>query len=195
MRSSGALVIPTNGHVSSLPRRCTTMDFDPVKSGQPEVDAARLRTLYGRYPTGVAAVCALKDGLPVGMVATSFTPVSMEPALVSICVQHTSNTWPVLSEGGRLGVSVLSSSQEAAVLQIAAKNVDRFAGISWFASESNGVFLADAAAWFDCTISASIPAGDHDVVLLEVTGTAVNEAAPPLVFHDSRFRTLVSADD
>ncbi|WP_456695531.1 flavin reductase family protein [Aeromicrobium sp. P5_D10] len=171
------------------------MNFDPVKTGQADIDAARLRTLYGRYPTGVAAVCALKDGRPVGMVATSFTPVSMEPALVSICVQHTSNTWPILSEDGRLGVSVLSSSQEAAVLQIAAKNVDRFAGISWFANESNGVFLADAAAWFDCTISASIPAGDHDVVLLEVNGTAVNKEAPPLVFHDSRFRTLVSADD
>lgn len=166
--------------------------FDPVQSGDPERDATRLRALYGRYPTGVAAVCALRDAAPVGIVATSFTPVSMDPPLVSICVQHTSRTWPVLSADGHLGVSVLASSHEAAVAQIAAKNADRFAGISWFASESNGVFLPDAAAWFDCTISASIPAGDHDVVLLEVNSVAINEAAPPLVFHDSRFRTLVS---
>ncbi|MDV3125920.1 flavin reductase family protein [Mycobacterium sp. 21AC1] len=164
--------------------------FDPVKSGDSERDTLKLRRLYGRYPTGVAAVCALRDERPVGIVATSFTPVSMNPALVSLCVQHTSTTWPTLSEGGRLGVSVLASNHEATSRQIAAKNVDRFAGIPWFARESSAVFLAGAVAWLDCRISTSIPAGDHDVVLLEVDDAAVDEAVSPLVFHDSQFRTL-----
>jgi flavin reductase (DIM6/NTAB) family NADH-FMN oxidoreductase RutF len=167
----------------------------PVDSGDPEQDARRLRTLYGRYPTGVAAVCALRDGRPMGIVATSFTPVSISPALVSICVQHTSTTWPGLSEGGYLGVSVLASTHEAACRQIAAKNVDRFAGIPWFASESNAAFLAGAAAWLDCQVYASIPAGDHDVVLLEVNSTAVDEIVTPLVFHDSRFRELATGEE
>ncbi|ANS28867.1 oxidoreductase [Rhodococcus opacus] len=171
------------------------MTFDPVKTGDSERDTTRLRRLYGQYPTGVAAVCALQEGRPVGIVATSFTPVSMDPALVSICVQHTSTTWPTLSKDGHLGISVLASTHEAASRQIAAKNSDRFAGISWFAGESTAVFLADAAAWLDCRISTSIPAGDHDVVLLEVNSTAVNETAKPLVFHDSRFRTLVIGEE
>jgi flavin reductase (DIM6/NTAB) family NADH-FMN oxidoreductase RutF len=165
--------------------------FDPVTSGDPEGDTSRLRKLYGRYPTGVAAVCALRDGEPVGIIATSFTPVSMNPALVSICVQHTSTTWPVLSNESHLGVSVLASVHESACRQIAAKNADRFAGLSWFASEFGAIFLDDAAGWLDCTISTTIPAGDHDLVLLEVNSTAVDESAPPLVFHDSSFRSLM----
>lgn len=171
------------------------MTFSPVQSGNAAEDTSRLRKLYGRYPTGVAAVCALRNQKPEGIVATSFTPVSMDPALVSICVQHTSTTWPKLSQESHLGVSVLASTHESACRQIAAKNVDRFAGVPWFASDSNAVFLADAAAWLDCRISTSIPAGDHDVVLLEVNSTAVNETVSPLVFHDSLFRTLMASEE
>ncbi|WP_063130973.1 flavin reductase family protein [Nocardia fusca] len=164
--------------------------FTPVKTGNTEHDTSRLRRLYGRYPTGVAALCALRAGKPVGIVATSFTPVSIEPPLVSICVQHTSSTWPLLSEIGHLGISVLAEDHEYVSRQLAAKNADRFAEVSWFASDSDAVFVDGAAAWLDCAISQAIPAGDHDVVLLEVGSAAVNESVSPLVFHNSMFRTL-----
>lgn len=169
--------------------------LDPVSSGNHDQDVSKLRRLYGRYPTGVAAVCALRDGQPVGIVATSFTPVSIDPALVSICVQHTSTTWPQLADGRHLGVSVLTSRHEAACRQIAAKNVDRFAGIPWFATESDAVLLSDAAAQLDCEISSSIRAGDHDVVILEVKAAAANSDASPLIFHDSSFRTIAVGHD
>ncbi|MCX8560547.1 flavin reductase family protein [Mycolicibacterium mucogenicum] len=169
--------------------------LDPVSTGNSDRDMAQLRRLYGRYPTGVAAVCALRDGQPVGIVATSFTPVSIDPALVSICVQHTSTTWPHLADGRHLGVSVLASRHEAACRQIAAKNVDRFAGVSWFATESDAVLLSDAVAHLDCEISTTVSAGDHDVVILEVKAAAADLNASPLVFHDSRFRTFVVGHD
>ncbi|QTI70702.1 flavin reductase family protein [Gordonia polyisoprenivorans] len=169
-------------------------DLKPVKTGDSAQDTSRLRRLYGRYPTGVAALCALRAEKPVGIVATSFTPVSMDPALVSICVQHTSTTWPQLSEEDHIGISVLSAKQESESRQLAAKNVDRFAGISWFSSESNAVFLAEAAAWLDCSITTSFPAGDHDVVLLQVNRIWMDGTVAPLVFHDSGFRSLVGLD-
>ncbi|ANW65650.1 oxidoreductase [Mycobacterium sp. djl-10] len=157
-------------------------------------DVSRLRRLYGRYPTGVAAICAVRDGQPVGIVATSFTPVSIEPALVSICVQHTSTTWPRLSRDGHVGISVLAEGHAEVSRQLAAKTGDRFAGLTWFAGDSSAVFLADAAAWLDCRISSSITAGDHDVVLLEVTGAADDDTVSPLIFHDSRFRSMLADD-
>jgi len=169
--------------------------LEPVRSGDDAPDISRLRRLYGRYPTGVAALCALREGVPVGIVATSFTPVSMDPALVSICVQHTSTTWPVLSSGDHLGISVLSSEHQTASRQLSAKGTDRFKGLSWFASDSDAVFLEDAAAWFDCSISSSVPAGDHDVVILQVNLAAIDESSTPLIFHDSGYRTLLSVDE
>jgi flavin reductase (DIM6/NTAB) family NADH-FMN oxidoreductase RutF len=168
--------------------------FTAIGSGAAAHDMSRLRRLYGRYPTGVAAICAVRDGQPVGIVATSFTPVSMEPALVSICVQHTSTTWPQLSREDHVGISVLAEGHGQLSRQLAAKNADRFAGLTWFANPSSAVFLADAAAWLDCRISTSIAAGDHDVVLMEVISAADDETVSPLIFHDSRFRTMVTDD-
>ncbi len=171
------------------------LTLSQVSSGDAERDASRLRRLYSRYPTGVAAVCAVRDGQPVGIVATSFTPVSMEPALVSICVQHISTTWPQLSRDGHLGVSVLAEGHADMSRQLAAKNVDRFAGLTWFGSDSSALFLADAAAWLDCKIVSSITAGDHNVVLMEVKSAACDETVSPLIFHDSRFRSMLADDD
>ncbi|MDX1872989.1 flavin reductase family protein [Mycolicibacterium sp. 120266] len=168
--------------------------FTEIRSGDAAHDTSRLRRLYGRYPTGVAAICALRDGEPVGIVATSFTPVSMEPALVSICVQHTSTTWPQLAREEHVGISVLAEGHAQLSRQLAAKNTDRFAGLTWFAGDTSAVFLADAAAWLDCRISTSIVAGDHDVVLMEVISAAEDETVSPLIFHDSRFRTMFTDD-
>ncbi|KRD05956.1 oxidoreductase [Mycobacterium sp. Root265] len=165
-----------------------------IRSTDAAHDASRLRKLYGRYPTGVAAICALRDGEPVGIVATSFTPVSMEPALVSICVQHTSTTWPHLSREEHLGISVLAAGHAELSRQLAAKNTDRFAGLTWFASDSSAVFLANAAAWFDCRISTSITAGDHDVVLMEIISAAEDDTVSPLIFHNSHFRSIHTDD-
>lgn len=168
--------------------------FTQISSGDATLDASRLRRLYGRYPTGVAAICAVRDGQPVGIVATSFTPVSVQPALVSICIQHTSSTWPLLAQGEHLGISVLAEGHAELSRQLASKNADRFAGLTWFASESSAVFLADAAAWLDCRIRTSITAGDHDVVLMEVISASDDDTVSPLIFHDSRFRTLFADD-
>src|SRR5690606_13074244 len=66
-----------------------------------------LRRVYGAYPTGVTAVAGLVGGRPVGIAASSFVPVSLTPPLVSVCVAHTSTTWPLLRDLPRIGISVL----------------------------------------------------------------------------------------
>ncbi|HEX2744921.1 MAG TPA: flavin reductase, partial [Streptosporangiaceae bacterium] len=72
-------------------------------------DPRWLRHVFGAFPSGVAVVAAVVDNTPVGIAASSFTSVSLDPALVSLCIAHTSTTWPVLREVPRLGVSILSA--------------------------------------------------------------------------------------
>jgi flavin reductase (DIM6/NTAB) family NADH-FMN oxidoreductase RutF len=155
-------------------------------------DPARLRQVYGCFPSGVAAVCAMDDGVPVGMAASSFTCVSLDPALVSVCVQNSSRTWPRLRGVPRLGVSVLGQDQHGAAGRLAAKEGDRFAGLDWTETTDGGLLVHGAVAWLDCSIHAEVPAGDHAVVLLEVHGIRAEPNAAPLVFHASRFRQLVA---
>lgn len=159
-----------------------------------EVDGAArspvLRRAYGRFPSGVVAVCALHDGDPVGFPMSSFVAVSIEPPLVSISVQRTSATWPLLANRPRLGLSVLSDGHDEVCKQLGSKTGDRFAGLPWRATVTGAVVLDGAAAWLECSVHDVIAAGDHDLVLLRLTAMQVHDGVGPLVFHESRFRRL-----
>ncbi|WP_240437501.1 flavin reductase family protein [Sciscionella marina] len=156
----------------------------------PPLDETDLRRVYGTFPTGVVAVCAQRDGAPVGIAASSFIPVSLSPPLVAVCVQHTSTTWPLLQDRPRLGLSVLASAHEQVCRQIAAKTGDRFAGVDTVTSDGGAVLLAGALAWLECSLHEAVPAGDHDVALLHVEAARIHEDVDPLVFHGSRFHRL-----
>ena len=158
----------------------TTTVFDP----------RRLRHVFGAFPSGVAAVAAVVDDEPVGLVASSFTSVSLEPAFVSLCIAHTSTTWPVLRRAPRLGVSILSATQEMAGRQLAARHGDRFAELSWRATDHGAVLLDGAGGWLETSIDNQVPAGDHDIIVLRVHDLDADHDVSPLVFHASRFRRL-----
>lgn len=157
-------------------------------------DHRALRQAFGCFPSGVTAVCALIDGTPVGMAASSFTSVSMDPPLVSVCVQDTSTTWPKLRPRTRLGVSVLAEGHDAECRSLSQKEGDRFAGVSWEASPDDAVFIHGATAWLDCSVERELPAGDHSIALLRIHGLQADPVAAPLVFHSSRFRALTAID-
>jgi flavin reductase (DIM6/NTAB) family NADH-FMN oxidoreductase RutF len=154
------------------------------------LEPVELRRVFSAFPTGVTAIAALVEGAPVGIAASSFTSVSLDPPMVSICVAHTSTTWPALRGAARLGISVLGAHQERHGRALAARTPDRFSALRWRATRDGAVMLDGVAAWLDCSIECQIPAGDHDIVLLRVHALDADAAVPPLVFHASRFRQL-----
>jgi len=153
-------------------------------------DSRALRAVYGAFPTGVTAVAALVDGRPVGMAASSFTSVSLEPPLVSVCMAHTSRTWSVLRRAERLGISVLGAQHAALCRRLAGPAAGRFADAAWRAAPDGAVLLDGASAWFACAVEQEVRAGDHDVVVLRVHDLHLDPAIDPLVFHASTFRSL-----
>lgn len=168
----------------------STNDGDGTATGAIELEPHQLREAYSYFPTGVTAVCGVIDGQPLGLVCSSFTSVSLAPPLVSVCVQTTSRTWPKLRESSRLGLNVLADDQGDACRQLSGPEEGRFMHLPWQIHSGDAIFLEGALAWFDCTTSAEIPAGDHTIVLLEVQGLWLAPLGDPLIFHGSRFRRL-----
>jgi flavin reductase (DIM6/NTAB) family NADH-FMN oxidoreductase RutF len=179
------------------------------------LDRAELRRVFGAFPTGVTAVAALAaagpapDGdasalddvaaaagfpaacrAPVGIAASSFTSVSLDPPIVSVCVAHSSTTWPRLRGAPRLGISVLAAHQEEACRRLASPGLDRFGALGWRSSEAGAVFVEGSSAWLECSVEHEVTVGDHDVILLRVHDLDADPAVAPLVFHASRFRQL-----
>lgn len=154
------------------------------------LDPRTLRAAFGAFPSGVVAVAAEVDGDLVGMAASSFTSVSLEPALVSFSVANSSSTWPALRRSRHIGLSVLADHHGAVCRQLAGPADGRFEALPTTRTDDGAVLLEDAVATFDCTIHREIEAGDHTLVLLRLHAVEDSGASLPLVFHRSGFGRL-----
>lgn len=162
------------------------------------VDSSALRTAFSQVPSGVVAVCAATDGERIGMLVSTFVPVSLDPPLVAFCVQHSSETWPRLARLPRMGISVLGTDHATGARTLAAKGVDRFSGLRTETQRNGAMFVADCVVKMDVSIVQQIEAGDHLIVVLNINelncsdDRVTNTRVEPMVFHRSEFRRLAT---
>ncbi len=187
--------VPTN---TVTPQNATTKeahvttDIPLTQDLAPAADAAALKRAYSCFPSGVVGVCCrgTAGDAPIGMAASAFTTVSLDPPLVSVCVQNSSTTWPRLRNAREIGVSVFAHHQSAVCRQLAGAAEHRFDGIEPVASAGGALFIPDAAAHLSCSLYNEIAAGDHTLVLLKIEALDSHPDVEPLVFHASTFRAL-----
>ena len=152
-----------------------------------DLDPVALRSAFGAFPSGVVAVAAEVDGHRLAIAASSFTSVSLEPALVSFSVANTSKTWPALRQAAHLGVTILADHHGDVCRQLAGPVEHRFDDLVVTTTADGAVTLPDGLAMFDCTIYREVEAGDHTIVLLQLHAIEHADTSQPLVFHRSGF--------
>ena len=155
-----------------------------------QIDSRMLRDAFGAFPTGVVAVAAQVDGRLLGLAASSFTSVSLEPPLVSFSVAKGSTTWPELRRAEHLGVTVLAEDHGALCRQLAGPAQERFTGVTVEITDSGAVMIAEGIAQYDCTLREEFEAGDHVIILLHLRGFVADSSGKPLIFHRSEFGRL-----
>lgn len=166
-------------------RRSRDHRREPAKGRVTGIDERRFRTVLGHFATGVVAVTAIdpEAGRPAGLAANSFTSVSLDPALVSFCVAHTSTTWPRLRQAERFCVNILSADQREISVRMATRGGDKFAGLAWSESPGGGPVLDGALAWLECSVEAEHVAGDHMIVVARVHHLDRQNDGAPLIFY------------
>jgi flavin reductase (DIM6/NTAB) family NADH-FMN oxidoreductase RutF len=155
-----------------------------------DLSPTALREVFGAFPSGVVALIADIEGAPVGLAASSFTSVSLDPPLVSISIANGSKTWPDLRRAGHLGVTVLAGHHAEFARQLAGPVEQRFDDIPLAHTETEAIYVRDGVAHFETSVYAELPAGDHTIVLLEVHSRSTLVDAEPLLFHRSGFRRM-----
>jgi 3-hydroxy-9,10-secoandrosta-1,3,5(10)-triene-9,17-dione monooxygenase reductase component len=164
------------------------------EGGETRVSGAEMRRVLGHFATGVTVLTARVGGEPVGMVANSFTSVSLEPPLVLICAGADSDTWPRIREAERFCVNVLGHDQRELAISFARKGTDRYAGVELAGDGEGPPRLAGVIAHVECRIWAEHPGGDHTIVVGEVLELAVSDEdaerlEEPLIFYRGGFTT------
>ncbi|HET8834502.1 MAG TPA: flavin reductase family protein [Gemmatimonadales bacterium] len=151
---------------------------------RPGVDPARFRELLGRFATGVT-VLTVKDGAgrPVGMTASSLASVSLEPPLVSVCVDHSAELHDLIIAAPEFVVNVLESAQEELSRRFADRHEDRFDGVGYHLGPEGRIRLDGALAHIECERYATYAAGDHTIILGRVVGGEVHQGHPLLYYR------------
>ncbi|WP_406214383.1 flavin reductase family protein [Streptomyces decoyicus] len=143
-----------------------------------------LRRTLRRHAAGVTVITV--PG-PAGFTATSFTSVSLRPALVSFCLGLGASTAPAVREADRFAVHILGTQNTDVARQFARSGVDRFQDVAWTEHEDGLPVLDDVSAWLSARVTLRRPVGDHLLVVGEVETGVVHQDATALVHHDGAF--------
>lgn len=167
---------------------------EAVSPSHSAFDADRFRATLRHHPAGVVIVTATAGARPVGLTATSFTSVSLDPPLVSFYVAESSSTWSSLRVAGTFAVHLLSQEQSDLAARFARRGVDRFAApTSWRPGPEEVPLLDGVASHLVCRRFDTRLIGDHWLVVGEVTHTLVlDDPRPPLLYHRGAFGGFVA---
>lgn len=155
--------------------------------GVSAVGAQDFRAALAQHAAGVVIVTARPEGVPVGLTATSFSSVSLDPPLVSFSVDRSSTTWPWLRLADHFAVNVLAGDQHDLATRFARRGVDRFAGPTrWHQGPHDTPLLDDVAAHLICVPHTTVEIGDHTLVVGLVVGCAAGTSRP-LLYHRGRY--------
>lgn len=155
-------------------------------------DDRSLRDTLGAFDTGVVLVSADMDGRSVGLLANSFTSVSLDPPLLSLSLANSSRTLFDLRNATFWGLSVLGAHQTDDFAKLSRSADVRFQGVATEFAFGGSRLLSGAAAYFVVTREQEIAAGDHRLFLLRVIEHARKLPLSPLVFHNGAIGTLTT---
>lgn len=138
-----------------------------------------------RLASGVSVITTLDDGQRHGMVATSTTSLSDDPASLLVCVNRSSNSYLPFVRSGIACVNVLSRAQQEIARRFASKEKrdERFAIGAWTALSTGAPVLDDCLVSFDCVIDKSIQYGTHEIFLCGIQNIRMSEAFEPALIY------------
>ena len=149
----------------------------------------------GHFATGVTVITVEREAGHVhGMTANSFASVSLDPPLISVCVDHRARALPLLKEKQRFGVNVLKQDQQAfseffAQIEQSGEAQERI-GVSFHWTQDGVPLIENVLCQLSCRISSLHVAGDHTIVIAEVAGAKLFKGEP-LLFYRGRYHGIL----
>lgn len=176
-------------HSAMAPERLMTNDMTSFVPS----DGAALRNAFGRFGTGVTVITTATDHGPLGMTANSFSSVSLDPALVLWSAATRSKRHDAFAAAQQFCIHILAADQQDLAYHFAGQGHD-FTKFDWTEGPNGSPALEGVLASFFCTTFAVHPAGDHSVIIGQITSAAAcpGEGAG-LLFDQGRFGTFSAA--
>lgn len=158
------------------------------QAGPPSFSPPEFRLALGMFATGVTIVTArTADGQLVGLTASSFNSVSMNPPLVLWSLAQAAGSLQAFRTGSHYAINILSAQQQDLAQRFATKGADRWADVAFTEGVAGAPLLEGAVASFECFNRSRYEEGDHVIFVGEVERCHHTPGASPLLYHGGRF--------
>lgn len=162
------------------------MSHSAPNHASPTPSARDFRDALSQFATGVTIITTkLEDGSFIGLTASSFNSVSLNPPLVLWSLSQTAQCLPIFTGNSHYVINVLSTEQAHLAEKFSKQGEDRFKDLAFTLSPTGLPIIAGVAAWFECHNRSRYPEGDHVIFVGEVETCDV-KPQKPLIFHGGR---------
>lgn len=155
----------------------------------PNISADTFRNVMRQHASTVVLLATTADGKVMGMPATAFTPLSIEPPLVLFCVHRNNDTHARLKLGATVGISFLADGQ-AEVSDHFAQKSKKEGGeppVAFGQSPAGAPIVPNACAAIEAVVSSQHPGGDHTIFVAEVKWADAADDGCPLLYHQGSY--------
>ena len=161
-----------------------------TETKQVAIDAKAFRRALGNFATGVTIITArAPDGTIVGVTASSFNSLSMDPPLILWSSMKEARSCPIFEAATHFAVNILASDQLELSNHFARQQEDKFSGVAWEDGIGGAPILPHCAGRFQCETYDKLDGGDHWIFVGKVIDFD-DFGRSPLCFHQGSYAVL-----
>ena len=150
------------------------------------------RDALGCFATGVIVVTGVdSDGDLIGVTINSFSSVSLDPPLVSFCLEKSLRSLKRIATSKGFALNVLRQDQSRLSVQFATDETDKWRDIEYRLGNHAAPVIEPNLAVFQCLKHAEFECGDHVIVIGRVEAVEHDDREAPLIFHKCGYRQLL----
>lgn len=158
-----------------------------MDSARTDFDIRAFRDALGGFATGVTVITACsEDGRRVGLTASSFNAVSLDPPLVLWSLDRQAESLPIFRDVGHYAVNVLAADQMALSQRFARPVEDKFVGLDYHEGLGHAPLFEGCVARFECRNANRHDGGDHLIFVGEVARFELFDR-PALLYHGGQY--------
>lgn len=157
------------------------------------LDPEQLRGAMRGWSAGVTVVTARFEGQTHGMTVNSFTSISLNPAMITICLQGSTRTHEMVLKSHAFGLTILSEKQAEISDLFAGRKPevqDRFANLQTETLITGSPLIVGGLSWLDCRVTQAIEVGVNTLFISEVVAAREGPAGDPLIYHNRKYWNL-----
>lgn len=147
----------------------------------------------GHFASGVTIMTTTAGGRMHGMTVSAFASQSLDPLLIVVSVERSTVMHRLVMESRAFAINILDEHGEGTArffADDARLDAPEFREGVYRIGSTGAPILEEAAAVLEATVHSTLEAGDHTIIVGQVTALEILRDAQPLIYYRSGYRRV-----